>query len=225
MALPVNVDSTYADSGTDASVALHQQHHDTIHAAVNTLDATTIRHRAAPTNAYETIPRYSPGAVFTLTNTITRGRENFCPILLPAGLVCTHITFVSGTTALGTPTNWWFGLYNSSFGMLALTADQTTTAWATFTSKTLAIATTAAGASSSFTTTYTGIYYLSLMVAAASGPTLFGSTLDSTIGAAAPTLYAGTNATSGLTTPPGFPRTAATPGTGGTFAYAFVTGT
>lgn len=35
MVLPTNVDSTYADSGTDASVAAHQQHHDTIHAAVN----------------------------------------------------------------------------------------------------------------------------------------------------------------------------------------------
>jgi hypothetical protein len=37
MALPVNIDSTYADSGSDASVALHQQHHDTIHGAVNHL--------------------------------------------------------------------------------------------------------------------------------------------------------------------------------------------
>jgi hypothetical protein len=34
MVLPVNIDSTYADTG-DASVALHQQHHDTIHAFVN----------------------------------------------------------------------------------------------------------------------------------------------------------------------------------------------
>lgn len=35
MVLPTNIDSTYADSGTDASVALHQQHHDTIHGALN----------------------------------------------------------------------------------------------------------------------------------------------------------------------------------------------
>lgn len=48
MALPVNVDSTYADSGTDASVALHQQHHDTIHAAVNGLGyGLAIRNRGA----------------------------------------------------------------------------------------------------------------------------------------------------------------------------------
>ena len=34
--LPVNVDTTYPDSGTDASVKVHQQHHDTIHATLNT---------------------------------------------------------------------------------------------------------------------------------------------------------------------------------------------
>lgn len=33
--LPVNIDTTYADDGGDASVALHQQHHDSIHAARN----------------------------------------------------------------------------------------------------------------------------------------------------------------------------------------------
>jgi hypothetical protein len=33
--LSTSVDSTYADSGTDASVKQHQQDHDTIHAAVN----------------------------------------------------------------------------------------------------------------------------------------------------------------------------------------------
>lgn len=34
--LPVTIDSTYADSGTDASVKLHQQHHDALHALYNT---------------------------------------------------------------------------------------------------------------------------------------------------------------------------------------------
>jgi hypothetical protein len=36
--LPVNIDSTYADSGTDASVKLHQQYHDTIHGVVKEFD-------------------------------------------------------------------------------------------------------------------------------------------------------------------------------------------
>jgi hypothetical protein len=35
MPLPVNIDSTYADDGSDASVQAHQQHHDVIHQFVN----------------------------------------------------------------------------------------------------------------------------------------------------------------------------------------------
>lgn len=35
MVLPVNIDSTYPNSGDDPSVALHQQHHDEIHAKLN----------------------------------------------------------------------------------------------------------------------------------------------------------------------------------------------
>ncbi len=40
--LPVNLDTTYADSGTDASVKLHQQHHDTLHAAVKAAGPTDV---------------------------------------------------------------------------------------------------------------------------------------------------------------------------------------
>jgi hypothetical protein len=40
--LPVNIDTTYADSGTDASQKIHQQHHDTAHAYVNLLDTTAL---------------------------------------------------------------------------------------------------------------------------------------------------------------------------------------
>lgn len=36
--LPTNTDSTYADSGTDPTVKLHQQHHDAIHGIVNRFD-------------------------------------------------------------------------------------------------------------------------------------------------------------------------------------------
>lgn len=35
--LPVNIDATYADSGTDASQKLHQQYHDQLHAKLNAL--------------------------------------------------------------------------------------------------------------------------------------------------------------------------------------------
>jgi hypothetical protein len=39
--LPVNIDATYADAG-DASVPLHQQHHDASHAIVNAIDKDTL---------------------------------------------------------------------------------------------------------------------------------------------------------------------------------------
>lgn len=35
---PTNVDSTYADSGTDPTVQLHQQYHDGIHTIINKFD-------------------------------------------------------------------------------------------------------------------------------------------------------------------------------------------
>lgn len=46
--LPVNVDTTYADSGTDPSVKLHQQHHDAIHAAVNKISTTAPQNGQVP---------------------------------------------------------------------------------------------------------------------------------------------------------------------------------
>lgn len=39
--LPVNIDATYADTG-DASVKIHQQHHDLIHAIANAVDDDTL---------------------------------------------------------------------------------------------------------------------------------------------------------------------------------------
>lgn len=39
--LPVNIDSTYADNGGDASVKIHQQHHDSLHGIANLQDTTT----------------------------------------------------------------------------------------------------------------------------------------------------------------------------------------
>lgn len=43
MPLPEDIDATYADSGSDASVKLHQQHHDEIHAAINALPSTYVQ--------------------------------------------------------------------------------------------------------------------------------------------------------------------------------------
>lgn len=92
------------------------------------------------------------------------------PIHLAAGEVVTNISVRSGATAAGTPTNYWFALYSNAAtpALLAQTADQTSTAWAANTTKTLALATAQ-------TITVTGIYWVGIMVAATTPPTLIGS--------------------------------------------------
>jgi hypothetical protein len=69
-------------------------------------------------------------------------------IPLEAGDVVTNLTFVSGDTQAGTPTNWWFALYDTQAtpAKIAQTADQTSTAWAANTVKTVALSRAVHGA-------------------------------------------------------------------------------
>lgn len=92
------------------------------------------------------------------------------PIYLAAGDVVTNLTFMSGATAAGTPTNWWFALYSnaSTPALIAQSADQTSTAWAAFTAKTLAL-------SAAYTVLQTGVYWAAIHVKATTVPTLLGS--------------------------------------------------
>lgn len=92
-------------------------------------------------------------------------------LYLEIGDLVTNLTFVSATTGAGTPTNWWFALYSnaSTPALIAQTADQTSTAWAANTVKTLAL-------SAPYTVTASGIYYASIMVKATTPPTLAGAT-------------------------------------------------
>ena len=80
-------------------------------------------------------------------------------IYLPVDATITSISFVSAATAAGTPTNWWFALYDSSRNLLRQTADQTTTAWAANTLKTVNL-------TSTYTTTVEGLYYIGIMMKA-----------------------------------------------------------
>ena len=125
-------------------------------------------------------------------------------IILPTGLTIGHLAFVSNAAA-STPTHWWFGLYDNNGVQLATTADQTTTAWAATTRKSLAIATIASGASSTFTTTYTGLHYLGISMTAS---TTVGvqSAQDAAAGSLAPSISV-SGADTGLTGPPAFPHT------------------
>lgn len=92
------------------------------------------------------------------------------PVKLYAGDVITNISVRSGATAAGTPTNWWFALYSNAAtpALLAQTADQTSTAWAANTTKTVALATAQ-------TITTTGVYWVGIHAKATTVPTLLGA--------------------------------------------------
>lgn len=102
---------------------------------------------------------------------LTSGVMTSVALYLRSGDVVTNLTFMSGTTAAGTPTNYWFALYSTAAtpALLGQTADQTTTAWAANTVKTLAL-------EDPLTIDTTGIHYAAVMVAATTVPTLVGAT-------------------------------------------------
>jgi uncharacterized protein RhaS with RHS repeats len=121
-----------------------------------------------------------------------------------------HIAYGSTATGQTTPANWWFALFDNAFHMLAITADQTTTVWAANTLQSLAIATIASGASSTFTTTYSGLHYLGIMQKATTPATIVGMTggAGTVIQALSPAL--GGLSSTAQSTPPAFPFTATT---------------
>lgn len=172
----------------------------------------------APTGAsFET---YQRQGLSLAADTLTSGTLLLVGIQLPAGNSVGRICFTSNTTAAGTPVNWWFGLYDSSRVQLAITADQTTTAWAASTSKNLVVATTAAGAASSFVTTYAGLHYLGVMVKATTTPTLAGGTVTTGASGQAPIISGMSDTVQ--TTPPAFPRTVTALTVAPAYPYAWV---
>lgn len=136
------------------------------------------------------------------TSVLSSGRLSLAAIYLPAGTVVSSISFWSATTAAGTPTNQLFGLFDSNLNLLRSSTNDTTTAWAANSRKTLSL-------TSAFTTTYSGIHYLGIMVAATTVPTLKGNTakVGGQLNAAAPSM--GGTSNTGLTT--ALPATANAP--------------
>lgn len=118
--------------------------------------------------------RANMGRIATVTNVaaLTTQVMTSTALYLYAGDVVTNLTFMSATTAAGTPTNWWFALYSaaSTPALLSQTADQTNTAWAANTPKTVAL-----GAAQTISTS--GVYYAAVMVKATTPPTLAGVTV------------------------------------------------
>jgi len=151
---------------------------------------------------YETMDRDLVYEVNTAL--LSTGRLSLQAIWLPAGVTISSISFWSATTAGATLTNQLFGLFDSSYNLLRSSTNDTTTAWAANSKKTLSL-------TSTFTTTYSGIHYLGIMVTATTVPTIKGNTakVGGQLNAAAPSM--GGTSTTGLTT--ALPATAAAPGT------------
>lgn len=158
---------------------------------------------AATTGALaETVPRTQVSA----SSAFTSGNLLIQSIFLPAGVSVGHIGFGTGTTAGATMTHWWAALLDNTYKQQAHSADQTSGAIAASTWFSLAMATP-------FVTTYSGTYFLALMVAATTMPTILqsGVTPDAQFwtGTGHPTPVPNGVSSTGLTTP----------GTDGTTTY------
>ena len=112
-------------------------------------------------------------------------------------------------------------LYNSSKVLLATAADATSTAIVANTATSYAVATVAAGAATSFTTTYSGLHYVQLMIATGNSPTLATATGVQVVNAIPP-IITGTVGT-GQTTAPTFPTTLGTITATATTPYFWLT--
>lgn len=148
------------------------------------------------------------------TAILTSGTLVLYPVLLFAGQTVSNISFFSATTAAGTPTNQFFALYSRRGALLARSNDDTTTAWPANTIKTLAMAT-------AYTVQATDIYYVGIMVAATTVPTLKMQTLGNNLPVPAPFLRGGSN--SGLTTVLPDPCNTQLSGSTGSVAWAAIT--
>jgi hypothetical protein len=170
--------------------------------------------RNLPTSALaQSIPRYNVNNQSTVS--LVSGRQNFVLMWLPAGTI-SSISFISGTTAATTPTAQWFSIYDINRNKLAVTADDTSTAWAAQTLKSLTIA-------GGYTVATEGLYYIGIMVNAATPPTLGGASGYSTAVNALPPLGSGLDGTNtGLTTPATAPAIAAAFTSSGVIPYAYV---
>lgn len=132
-----------------------------------------------------------------------------------AGQAITSITLHSGTTAGATLTNQWFALYSASLAKLAVTVDDTSTAWAANAAKTLLLP-------APYTPPDDATLYVGCMVAATTPPSLCGAVAVPTqpLGLAPPII--GGNSTGSLTNPASAPAIAAAISTAASPFYAYV---
>ena len=120
----------------------------------------------APGAIAETIPAYAA----TTAVSIATGDLYLAAIHLGAGESVGHVGFVTTTTAGATLNHWWTCLVDNAYTVQATSADQTSGAIAASTWFSLAMGT-------AYTATYSGLYYLGVMISNNSGtePTLCGT--------------------------------------------------
>lgn len=153
------------------------------------------------------------------SSVLATGTLYMSAIPLFKGDVVSSVSFFTASVAAVSPTNWWVGLYDAARNLVAVSTDQTTRAIPATSVITTPVADSGGAA---FTVPADGLYYIGIMVAASTMPTVYGST--STISAVlnqAPKIAGASN--TGQTTPPTFPTVAASIASAGTWVYAFVT--
>jgi hypothetical protein len=155
----------------------------------------------------------------TAALTMSTGVLSIAAIRLVTGQTVQGAGFVASTQAGATMTHWWMALLDSGYTCRAVTADQTSGAIAASTWQNLAFA-------ASYTAPLTGIYYLGVMVAASTIPTLCGSTAPlaaMVTGTGAPTpLLGGVSSTSQTTAPVAGTTTFIAPTAAAVTPYLFV---
>ena len=119
----------------------------------------------------ETFPPFLAGVSGAATAT---AKLYLALIRLEEGDVVTNIGWLSGSTALSGGSHAWVALYNSSRHLLRQSTDDTSPSWAANALWTKAL-------SSPYTVTASNLYYIGLMIAATTVPTLCGTASLSTV--------------------------------------------
>lgn len=136
------------------------------------------------------------------SNALVSGQLQFMAIVLYQGEIVTSLSFQSGTVPASLPLNQWFGLWDASFNQLKLSSDDTSTAWAANTVKTLTLS------GGTYTAPTTGLYYASIMVNATTVPGLYCINGNTNVMGITPLIAARDTTHTGLTTPASAPATA-----------------
>ena len=107
----------------------------------------------------------------------TGGQVAVAAIGLPKGMTVTNLGVEFGGTSANGPTHLWFALLDSTLHVLAVSADQTSTAQTTNTFKTLPVT---IDGSNPYVVASTGAYYIAVSSSASTtAPTLMGIAISS----------------------------------------------